>query len=122
MDVSSYTIKQIISWHWRYPEEKQESQRNKLNVQKLFRKVDILSPLRKWLNNFPINNIQTAHRICSLIPGQCPFAREVKLRGKTIVNIPPLCKLNPLYEEVVALRFRSLCYLEECGEDLSKYC
>ncbi|MBE9017387.1 hypothetical protein IQ272_14835 [Chroococcidiopsidales cyanobacterium LEGE 13417] len=35
----------------------------------------------------------------------------------------PLCKLNPLYEQVVALRFKALTYLvDECGEDLSLYC
>jgi len=34
-----------------------------------------------------------------------------------------MCKLNPLYEEVVALRFRALCYLaDECGEDVTCYC
>jgi hypothetical protein len=40
-----------------------------------------------------------------------------------IDNIPPMCKLNPLYEEVVGLRFRALCYLaDDCGEDISQYC
>ena len=39
------------------------------------------------------------------------------------MQIPPLCKLNPVYEEVVYLRFRALCYLADCcGEDIQRYC
>jgi hypothetical protein len=61
--------------------------------------------------------------LCKLIPAQCPFERDVKFFGHTLFHIPPLCKLNPLYEEVVALRFRGLCYLaDECGEDVTPYC
>jgi hypothetical protein len=37
--------------------------------------------------------------------------------GRKLAHIPPLCKLNPLYEQLVGLRFRSMCYLvDECGE------
>jgi hypothetical protein len=33
-----------------------------------------------------------------------------------------LCKLNPLYEQLVGLRFRALSYLaDDCGEDVSQY-
>lgn len=118
MDVSDYTVKQIILWHWSYQEvEKDSDQKENQGFS-----LDLLFPLRHWLNNFAIKDIKTAHRICGLIPAQCPFEREIKLRGKTILHIPPLCKLNPLYEEVIALRFRALCYLEKAGEDLSKYC
>ncbi|MEM9924120.1 MAG: Mo-dependent nitrogenase C-terminal domain-containing protein [Cyanobacteria bacterium P01_D01_bin.50] len=86
-------------------------------------RCDILKPLRLWINNIEVRDRQFAHRICRLIPAQCPFERDVKLFGKTLFHIPPMCKLNPLYEEVVALRFRSLCYLaDECGEDISQYC
>ena len=42
--------------------------------------------------------------------------------GHISVHIPPLCKLNPLYEEVVGLRFRALCYLaDECNENVHCY-
>ncbi|MHC5727587.1 MAG: Mo-dependent nitrogenase C-terminal domain-containing protein, partial [Nostoc sp.] len=35
----------------------------------------------------------------------------------------PMCKLNPLYNELVYLRFRALCYLvDQCGEDIQSYC
>jgi hypothetical protein len=34
-----------------------------------------------------------------------------------------MCKLNPFYEQVVGIRFRSLCYLADvCGEDITAYC
>lgn len=86
-------------------------------------KIDLLRPLRQWLDSIEIGNSALAHRICQLIPSQCPFEREVKLLGRTIVKIPPMCKLNPLYNEVVALRFRAICYLADtCGEDISIYC
>ncbi|OCQ97785.1 nitrogenase [Nostoc sp. MBR 210] len=84
---------------------------------------DIFLPLRQWLNNIEVRDRELAHRLCQLIPAQCPFERDIKLFGKTILHIPPMCKLNPLYEEVVSLRFRALCYLaDECGEDVSQYC
>jgi hypothetical protein len=83
----------------------------------------VLDPARRWLNQRSVNNFKLAHRICKLIPPQCPFERDIKLFGRTIAHIPPLCKLNPLFEEVVSLRFRALCYLaDECGEDISRYC
>lgn len=85
--------------------------------------VDILQPLRRWLDSIEINNRKLAHRLCQLIPAQCPFERDVKVFGYTLFHIPPMCKLNPVYEEVVALRFRALCYLaDECGEDITMYC
>lgn len=87
------------------------------------RSFDPLLPVRRWLNQIKIHDPKFAHSICRLVPAQCPFEREVKLFQRTILSIPPLCKLNPLYDEVVGLRFRALCYLaDECGEDISQYC
>jgi len=84
---------------------------------------DLFRPLRGWLDQLCVQDAQQAHKLCRLIPSQCPFERDVKLLGKTLFHIPPLCKLNPLYDELVALRFRALCYLaDECGEDISAYC
>ena len=84
---------------------------------------DILQPLRQKVDSIQVRDRELAHRLCKLIPSQCPFERDVKLFGKTLFHIPPMCKLNPLYEEVVGLRFRALCYLaDECGEDVSQYC
>lgn len=85
--------------------------------------IDLLRPVRRWLDNMKVSDRQLAHRLCQMIPSQCPFERDVNLFGKTLLHIPPMCKLNPLYEEVVSLRFRALCYLaDECGEDVSQYC
>jgi Mo-dependent nitrogenase C-terminus len=86
-------------------------------------KFDMLKPLREWLDNLKISNPQLAHRLCKLIPSQCPFERDLNLFGHTLLHIPPMCKLNPLYDEVVMLRFKAMCYLaDECGEDISQYC
>lgn len=85
--------------------------------------IDLFAPLRERLDNIEIGDRNFAHRVCQLIPSQCPFEREIKLLGRTIVKIPPMCKLNPVYNELIALRFRAICYLADiCGEDVSSYC
>jgi hypothetical protein len=82
--------------------------------------LDIFRPLRQWLDQMSVVNSAQAWRIARLIPAQCPFERDVKVLGRTVAHIPPLCKLNPLYEEMVSLRFRALCFLaDECGEDIT---
>ena len=79
--------------------------------------------MRSWLDRVEVQDAKIAHRLCRMIPSQCPFERDVSLFGHTLFHIPPMCKLNPLYDEVVALRFRALCYLaDECGEDVTIYC
>lgn len=84
---------------------------------------DIFRPLRRWLNAIEFEHPESARLVCRLIPAQCPFARDVSLLGRVLFSIPPLCKLNPVYEELVALRFRALCYLaDEMGEDIGVYC
>ncbi|OKH18800.1 nitrogenase [[Limnothrix rosea] IAM M-220] len=82
----------------------------------------VLDQCRQWLDGVEIKNARVAHFLCQLIPMQCPFARDIECFGLTL-HIPPLCKLNPLYEEVVSLRFRALCYLSDtCQEDVRRYC
>ncbi|NDJ18069.1 Mo-dependent nitrogenase C-terminal domain-containing protein [Myxacorys almedinensis] len=86
-------------------------------------KFDLLRPFRRKIDQIEVCNTRFAHLVCKLVPAQCPFERDVQMFGKTLFHIPPLCKLNPLYDEVVSLRFRALCYLaDECGEDISCYC
>lgn len=86
-------------------------------------RCDVLQPIRQWLDAVEVRNPQIAHRIAKFIPAQCPFERDVKFFGHTVVHIPPLCKLNPLYDQFVGLRFRALCYLaDECGVDIQQYC
>jgi tellurite resistance protein len=84
---------------------------------------DVLHPVREWLDGMEIHDPRLARFMCKMIPAQCPFERDVKLFGHKIVHIPPLCKINPLYEQLVGLRFRALSYLaDEKGEDISDYC
>jgi tellurite resistance protein len=84
--------------------------------------IDALQPLREWLDRLDIQDPGVARFLCKMIPSQCPFERDVKLFGKKIVHIPPLCKLNPIYEQLVGLRFRALSYLaDSCGEDVTPY-
>ncbi|NJR72849.1 MAG: nitrogenase [Scytonema sp. CRU_2_7] len=67
-----------------------------------------------------INNHEIAHVLCKVIPPYCPFERDIQVFGNKLFHIPPLCKLNPLYEQIVSLRFKSLCYLADiCGEDIT---
>ncbi|ACK68313.1 Mo-dependent nitrogenase family protein [Rippkaea orientalis PCC 8801] len=83
---------------------------------------DLLHPLKDWLDGMDIHDPRVAKFICKMVPSQCPFERDITLFGHKVVHIPPLCKLNPLYEQLVGLRFRSLCYLsDECHEDISEY-
>lgn len=84
---------------------------------------DLLQPVREWLERIEIHSAKLAHLLCKTIPAQCPFERDVKLFGRKLFHIPAMCKLNPLYEQIVTLRFKALCYLaDECGEDVTAYC
>lgn len=91
----------------------------------LFTQIDShgLRPIRNWLDELKIHDPKVARFLCKMIPAQCPFERDVKLFGRKIVHIPPMCKINPVYEQLVGLRFRALSYLaDECHEDVSNYC
>ncbi len=83
---------------------------------------DFLQPLKQWIDSLEIKEIFLAQLICTVIPAQCPFERDLTLFGQRIGRIPPLCQLNPLYEQFVYLRFRSLSYLaDECKINVSRY-
>ncbi len=78
---------------------------------------ELMQPIRNYLDSVEINNPELARWICQVVPAQCPFARDVTFFGHHLFHIPPLCKLNPFYEEIVGLRWRALCYLaDECSE------
>jgi hypothetical protein len=86
-------------------------------------RITLLQPVRQWLDSIEIQNLKLARLLCHIIPARCPFEREIKIFGLPVLRIPPLCKLNPLYEQVVSLRFKCLSYLaDECGEDVTVYC
>ncbi|MBD2528483.1 Mo-dependent nitrogenase C-terminal domain-containing protein [Nostoc flagelliforme FACHB-838] len=125
MKVFDNTTKKIFLASWVSINQAETSDHKATQLNRSISKPywDILQPLRQRVENIQVRDRQLAHRLCKLIPSQCPFERDVKLFGKTLFHIPPMCKLNPLYEEVVGLRFRALCYLaDECGEDVSQYC
>jgi tellurite resistance protein len=84
--------------------------------------LDVLNPVREWLDHMNVQDPKVAKMLCKMIPAQCPFERDISLFGRKLVHIPPMCKLNPLYEQFVGLRFRALCYLaDDCGEDVSEF-
>jgi hypothetical protein len=122
MNVSEYTAKNLVITSWIQPGNT-SSEKSSTNPLKPKKNFDPLQPLRQLVDKVEVKNSKLAHRLCKMIPAQCPFERDIKLFGRTLFHIPPMCKLNPLYEEVVGLRFRALCYLaDECGEDISAYC
>jgi len=89
-------------------------------LQPLTQKLDANAPRHRV---FEIRNAKTAHFLCRLIPSQCPFERDIRCFGRVLLHIPPMCKLNPFYEQLVGLRFKALCYLADvCGEDIAAYC
>ncbi|MFB2982401.1 Mo-dependent nitrogenase C-terminal domain-containing protein [Microseira sp. BLCC-F43] len=74
-------------------------------------------PLRQVVDAVEFHNPKVARLLCKIIPASCPFERDIQVFGHRLFHIPPLCKLNPFYEQFVGLRFRALCYLaDECGE------
>lgn len=72
-----------------------------------------LDAVRRWMDALEPSDPEVARFLVRLIPAQCPFERDVKLFGWKLVHIPQMCKINPLYDQLVALRFRCLCRLEE---------
>jgi hypothetical protein len=120
----------IASWVWLEKSPEKELVNPSPQIKQIFgkifgnfRQIDILKPLKQWLDNLEVRNSYLAHQICKSIPAQCPFERDVKFWGRILFHIPPMCKLNPIYDQLVGLRFRALCYLvDECGEDISAYC
>ena len=84
---------------------------------------NVLQPVKDWLDGWEVHDPRVAHFICKMIPSQCPFERDIVLFGRKIVHIPAMCQINPLYEQLVGMRFRALCYLaDDCKEDVSTYC
>lgn len=79
----------------------------------------LLDPLKAWLDRLDPADPAVARFLVRLIPAQCPFERDLRLFGHKLVHIPPMCKINPLYEQLVALRFRCLTSLAELESQAS---
>ena len=69
--------------------------------------------VKQKLDSVEIKSPTLARWLCRIIPNSCPFEREIRFFNHIILTIPPLCKLNPFYEQLVTLRFKSLIYLSE---------
>jgi len=54
----------------------------------------------------------TAKIIKAIVPAACPFARTLRVGGVSC-TIPPLCKLNPFYDDLMAMRVEALEALEK---------
>lgn len=86
-------------------------------------RFNLVRAFQRWFAAHQIDNPQFAHLVCRMIPAQCPFERDVVFLGRTLFHVPPLCKLNPFYEQLIELRFEALSFLaNECGEDVTPYC
>ncbi len=72
----------------------------------------MIRQLRRKLDETKVANPASAKILCWLIPASCPFERTITIFAHTI-HIPAMCKLNPLYEQLVSLRFRALEYLAQ---------
>jgi Mo-dependent nitrogenase C-terminus len=82
----------------------------------------LLQSARQWLDTREIRNRHIALLLSKTIPSQCPFARNITIFGFHLLHIPPLCKLNPFYDQLVGLRFRALCYLvDDCGMNIEVF-
>jgi hypothetical protein len=81
-----------------------------------------LQPIRQWLDSIEVNDPLLARSLDQWIPASCPFEREIWVFNRKILSIPPLCKLNPFYDQIVALRFKALIYLAgETAQEVNSY-
>ena len=81
----------------------------------------LLRPIRRWINSITVKKTRFAHFVCRLIPCECPCKHDVILFERKLFQLPPLCKLNPLYNELVELRLRALTYLSIYEVDVTQY-
>ncbi len=68
----------------------------------------IVSHIFDTLNKKVKRSQQLAQTVVELIPSQCPFERNISILGVTTLHIPPLCKLNPFYNDLMELRYNAL--------------
>lgn len=74
--------------------------------------MKLINYLQQSLDALEICDHTSARILCRLIPASCPFERDLKILGCILLHIPPLCQLNPFYEQFVGLRFRAFQYLD----------
>ncbi len=115
MNIAYYTMSHLALASWIRSHTQHHSIRlfQTLSRFRLKLRFAPLQPLRQWLNSIEIKEPQLAEFLCQWIPAQCPFARQIRFGNQILIEIPPMCKLNPLYDELMYLRFQAMCYLEE---------
>lgn len=50
--------------------------------------LQLLNPVRRWLESIEVHNAKVAQLLCKMIPGRCPFEQEIKFFDYTIFLIP----------------------------------
>ena len=69
-----------------------------------------LSFLKTQIDRVQINSSAQAQWICKLLPSSCPFERNFTLFGHSF-HSPALCQLNPLFPQLMLLRYKALTYI-----------
>ena len=70
--------------------------------------ASVLLRLRGWLDGIDPQDPAVATLLVRMIPASCPFERDVVVFGRRLLHIPPMCRINPLYEQLMGLRMRCL--------------
>ncbi len=80
-----------------------------------------ISFLKTQIDRVQITRPSQARWLCTLLPSSCPFERDFTLCGRSF-HSPALCKFNPLFPQLMFLRYRALTYLADvCGEDVTRF-
>jgi hypothetical protein len=91
------------------------------NTNKLWQ--SLIQPTQQKLESIEIRRSKTARFVCRVIPASCPFERDIRFFDRSLLHVPPLCKLNPFYEQLVLLRMKSLTYLAQaCSQGMKNCC
>ncbi|MCP9850572.1 Mo-dependent nitrogenase C-terminal domain-containing protein [Cyanobium sp. Morenito 9A2] len=77
---------------------------------------EALDGVRRWLDGLNPHDPAVAGFLVHLIPAQCPFERDIILFGHKVVHVPPMCTINPLYNQLVALRLGCLTSLADAPQ------
>lgn len=61
--------------------------------------------------------VELAQKWVESIPPRCPFERQLWLRDRLLLYIPPLCPLNPFSTQLYAIRIEAQQFLLEQTKD-----
>ncbi|WP_416223704.1 Mo-dependent nitrogenase C-terminal domain-containing protein [Synechococcus sp. CBW1107] len=66
--------------------------------------------LRHCLDDLQPDEPSVARFLIRLIPPQCPLKRDVTIVGRKLLHIPPMCRINPLDEDLNGPAFPGLVF------------